>query len=230
MIGEPRGAPLGSDMVVTAGSIGIVHVWGDRIYNTNRTRSLNPKERRCLFADESSTGMGTKYYLRRNCKTACYLNHLVKHCGCYLEFMFGLMHRKYIVLKVKKCHVKIINAKSIYGVGLNLTLNETNIVWLDLFSVTENDSLRPCNVEDLLCLSEKNSKRIILLRHNIIVNTSFIFYPIFLEFFKSLIPSENNAFMTNDMPGLKCNCMPDCVHQMYISELTIAEPSISTVL
>ncbi|XP_022173790.1 pickpocket protein 19-like [Myzus persicae] len=162
MIGEPRGAPLGSDMVVTAGSIGIVHVWGDRIYNTNRTRSLNPKERRCLFADESSTGMGTKYYLRRNCKTACYLNHLVKHCGCYLEFMFGLMH--------------------------------------------QNDSLRPCNVEDLLCLSEKN------------------------KFFKSLIPSENNAFMTNDMPGLKCNCMPDCVHQMYISELTIAEPSISTVL
>lgn len=94
MIGEPRGAPLGSDMVVTAGSIGIVHVWGDRIYNTPRTKRLNPKMRRCLFADESSTGMGTNYYLRRNCKTACYMHHVIQHCGCYLEFMFGLMHRK----------------------------------------------------------------------------------------------------------------------------------------
>lgn len=94
MLGEPRGAPLGSDMVVTAGSIGIVHVWGDRIYNTPRTKRLDPKRRRCLFAEESTTGMGTNYYLRRNCKTACYMNHVVQHCGCYLEFMFGLMRRK----------------------------------------------------------------------------------------------------------------------------------------
>ncbi|KAE9526506.1 hypothetical protein AGLY_013154 [Aphis glycines] len=162
MIGEPRGAPLGSDMVVTAGSIGIVHVWGDRIYNTPRTKRLTPKKRRCLFADESSTGMGTNYYLRRNCKTACYMDHVIQHCGCYLEFMFGLMR--------------------------------------------QNDSLRPCNVEDLLCLSEKN------------------------QFFKSLIPPEQTALMTSNLPGLKCDCMPDCVHQMYLSELTIAEPSISTVL
>lgn len=59
---------------------------------------------------------------------------------------------------------------------------------------------------------------------------TFIFYPIFSEFFKSLIPSEHNTIVANDMPGMKCNCMPDCVHQMYNSELTIAEPSISTVL
>lgn len=92
MMGEPRGAPLGSDMVVMAGNFGNIHVWGDRIYNTLRTKSLDPQKRKCLFPDESSTGMGTNYYLRRNCKAACYLNHMVQHCGCYLEFMFGLMN------------------------------------------------------------------------------------------------------------------------------------------
>lgn len=53
---------------------------------------------------------------------------------------------------------------------------------------------------------------------------------LFSEFFKSLIPPEQTALMTSNLPGLKCDCMPDCVHQMYLSELTIAEPSISTVL
>lgn len=111
MIGEPRGAPLGSDMVVTAGSIGNVHVWGDRIYNTPRTKTLTPKKRRCLFADESSTGMGTNYYLRRNCKTACYMDHVIQHCGCYLEFMFGLMRSKLLSsLSFKRSHTKIIKA------------------------------------------------------------------------------------------------------------------------
>lgn len=94
MMGEPRGAPLGSDMVVMAGNFGNIQVWGDRIYNTKRTKTLNPKKRKCYFPEESTTGIGTNYYLRRNCKAACYLNHMVNHCGCYLEFMFGLMNRK----------------------------------------------------------------------------------------------------------------------------------------
>ncbi|XP_050430726.1 pickpocket protein 19-like [Adelges cooleyi] len=161
MMGEPRGAPLGSDMVVMAGSFGNIHVWGDRIYNTKRTRMLNPKKRKCLFPDESGTGMGTKYYLRRNCKTACYMNHVLNYCGCYLEFSFALM--------------------------------------------TKNDSLRPCNVEDLLCLSQKNL------------------------IFNNFIPAVATSFFQNEPPGIRCDCMPDCHHQMYISELTIAEPSVTSV-
>ncbi|VVC27973.1 Epithelial sodium channel [Cinara cedri] len=166
MMGEPRGAPLGSDLVVMAGSFGNIHVWGDRIYNTNRTKRLDPKKRRCYFPDEQPTGMGTNYYLRRNCKSACYMNHVVQHCGCYLEFMFALQN------------------------------------------MNRNYSLRPCNVEDLVCLYKKNS------------------------YFNNFIPTEqtSSAFFTNEPPGLKCDCMPDCIHQMYISELTIAEPIISSTL
>jgi hypothetical protein len=94
LMGEPRGAPLGSDMVVMAGNFGNINVWGDRIYNTHRTKKLKPKQRNCYFGDESPTGMGTNYYLRRNCRTSCYMFHMVKHCGCYIEAMFGLMKRK----------------------------------------------------------------------------------------------------------------------------------------
>lgn len=107
MMGEPRGAPLGSDMVVMAGSFGNINVWGDRIYNTQRTKTLHPSKRRCYFADESTTGMGTNYYLRRNCKTACYMNHLVQHCGCYLEFMFGLMSRKSARLNISTANQQL---------------------------------------------------------------------------------------------------------------------------
>uniref|UniRef100_A0A2S2PGV2 Degenerin del-1 n=2 Tax=Schizaphis graminum TaxID=13262 RepID=A0A2S2PGV2_SCHGA len=32
-----------------------------------------------------------------------------------------------------------------------------------------------------------------------------------------------------DKPGLKCECMPDCIHQMYIPELSIAEHTDSTM-
>lgn len=109
-MGEPRGAPLGSDMVVMAGHFGNVHVWGDRIYNTKRTKALHPNKRKCYFPEESTTGMGTNYYLRRNCKAACYLNHIVNHCGCFLEIMFGLMSRKSVycgfLIKVKCNDIK----------------------------------------------------------------------------------------------------------------------------
>ncbi|XP_050053642.1 pickpocket protein 19-like [Aphis gossypii] len=161
LMGEPRGAPLGSDMVVMAGNFGNINVWGDRIYNTHRTKKLKPKQRNCYFGDESSTGMGTNYYLRRNCRTACYLFHMINHCGCYVEAMFGLMK--------------------------------------------QNDTLRPCNAEDLLCLSKKN------------------------QYFNNYIPFEQPSFFMKDKPGLKCECMPDCIHQMYIPELTIAEHTVSTI-
>lgn len=108
MMGEPRGAPLGSDMVVMAGSFGNINVWGDRIYNTQRTKTLEPSKRRCYFSDESTTGMGTNYYLRRNCKTACYMNHVVQHCGCYLEFMFGLMSRKSVGLNISTANRRLL--------------------------------------------------------------------------------------------------------------------------
>lgn len=91
MMSEPRGAPLGSDIVVMAGTFGNVNVWGDRIYNTERTRTVDPRKRNCYFADEGPAGMGTKHYMRRNCKASCYMNHVIQHCGCYLEFMFALM-------------------------------------------------------------------------------------------------------------------------------------------
>jgi len=94
LMGEPKGAPLGSDMVVMAGNFGNINVWGYRIYNTQRTKRLSPNQRNCYFGDESPTGMGTNYYLRRNCRTACYMFHMVNQCGCYLESMFGLMKRK----------------------------------------------------------------------------------------------------------------------------------------
>jgi len=94
LMGEPKGAPLGSDMVVMAGNFGNINVWGDRIYNTHRTKRLSPKQRNCYFGDESPTGMGTNYYLRRNCRMACYMFHMVNECGCYLEAMFGLMKSK----------------------------------------------------------------------------------------------------------------------------------------
>ncbi|XP_060864321.1 pickpocket protein 19-like [Metopolophium dirhodum] len=161
LMGEPKGAPLGSDMVVMAGNFGNINVWGDRIYNTHRTKRLSPKQRNCYFGDESPTGMGTNYYLRRNCRMACYMFHMVNECGCYLEAMFGLMKK--------------------------------------------NDSLRPCNAEDLLCLSKNN------------------------QHFNNYIPFVQTSFFTKDKPGLKCECMPDCVHQMYIPELTIAEQTVSSM-
>lgn len=95
MVNEPRGAPLGSEMVIMGGTFGNINAWGDRIYNTPRTKSLDPRKRKCYFGDESPTGMGTNYYMRRNCKAACYMDYVVQKCGCYLEFMFALMSREW---------------------------------------------------------------------------------------------------------------------------------------
>lgn len=95
MVNEPRGAPLGSEMVIMGGTFGNINAWGDRIYNTPRTKSLDPRKRKCYFGDESTTGMGTNYYMRRNCKAACYMDYVVQKCGCYLEFMFALMSREW---------------------------------------------------------------------------------------------------------------------------------------
>jgi len=50
-----------------------------------------------------------------------------------------------------------------------------------------------------------------------------------LEYFNNYIPFEQSSFFMKDKTGLKCECMPDCIHQMYIPELTIAEHTVSTI-
>lgn len=142
MMGEPRGAPLGSDMVVMGGHFGNIHVWGDRIYNTQRTKQIPPRKRKCFFSDESPTGLGTKYYIRRNCKVACYMDYVLYHCGCYLEFMVGLMSRKSTAGTAKfrnsvfqntlttYLHVVItvgVSCSACYGRAMRGTLVETSV-------------------------------------------------------------------------------------------------------
>ena len=70
-----------------AGQHGLIHIWGDRIYSTERLRNLNPAIRHCLYADEE-TALGLPYYLRQNCKAECYKDHVYKYCNCSPDFMF----------------------------------------------------------------------------------------------------------------------------------------------
>lgn len=78
---------MGGEIVVPAGQYSYVHVWGDRIYSTERLRSRNSNKRHCIFEDED-VALGLPYYLRQNCKTDCYKYHTYKYCNCSPDFMF----------------------------------------------------------------------------------------------------------------------------------------------
>lgn len=66
------------------------------------------------------------------------------------------------------------------------------------------------------------NETVIILLHYELYNTCFS------ENFNNYIPFVQTSFFSKDKPGLKCECMPDCVHQTYIPELTIAEQTVSS--
>ncbi|XP_065222143.1 pickpocket protein 19-like [Planococcus citri] len=77
-VGEPRSFVMGGEITVAAGQYGNVHIWGDRLYSTDRLRLMDSRKRQCLYSNED-TALGLEYYLRQNCKMDCYKYHTYKY-------------------------------------------------------------------------------------------------------------------------------------------------------
>lgn len=93
-VGEPRSFVMGGEITVGAGQYGNVHIWGDRLYSTDRLRLMDSSKRQCLYSNEAKA-LGLAYYLRQNCKMDCYKFHTYKYCNCTPDFIFFEVNSKF---------------------------------------------------------------------------------------------------------------------------------------